>query len=89
VIGMSADTPKELANWKKKKNLPYTLISDPERKVIDRFHAYGERSFLGKAYMGIIRSHFVFDTEGKLIEGHNGIKPQDSIDQGVAALTKT
>ncbi len=88
VIGMSADTPKALAAWKKKQNLPYTLISDPEHKVIDRFHSYGERSFMGKSYMGIIRSHYVFDTEGKLIDAQNGIKPQDSIDKGVAALTK-
>src|SRR3954471_13676520 len=65
-IGISIDEPKALAKWKAKEKLPYTLLSDPEHKIIDRLGAWGERSMYGKKFMGTIRSHFVVAEDGRI-----------------------
>lgn len=88
VLGMSTDTPKALAKWKAAENLPYTLISDPDHKVIDRLGAWGERSMYGKKFMGTIRSHFVFSATGEMEAEQIKISPKDSIKKGVEALVK-
>lgn len=86
VVGISADDPKLLAKWKKKFDLPYTLLSDPDHKIIEAFGTWGEKSMYGKKYLGIIRSHFVFDATGKLEDAQVKIAPEDSIKKGTAAL---
>jgi peroxiredoxin Q/BCP len=88
VIGMSTDTPKALAKWKAKEHLPYTLISDPDHKVIGQLGAWGERSMYGKKFMGTIRSHFVFDEKGETVSEQIKISPKDSIKKGVEELVK-
>jgi len=86
VIGISPDSPQELAKWKADEHLPYTLISDPEHKVAERFQVWGERAMFGKTYMGINRSHFVFDAHGKVEQAEVGVSPKDSIEKGTQAL---
>lgn len=86
IIGISADTPKELAKWKVKRSLPYTLLSDPEHKVIEKLGVWGERSMFGRKFMGIVRSHFIFDAAGELETSELKISPQDSIDKGIKQL---
>jgi peroxiredoxin Q/BCP len=86
VIGISTDEPKALAKWKAKEKLPYTLLSDPEHKLIDRLGAWGERSMYGKKFMGTIRSHFVVGEDGGVETAAIKISPKDSIEKGVATL---
>lgn len=85
-IGISIDEPKALAKWKAKEKLPYTLLSDPEHKVIDRFGAWGERSMYGKKFMGTLRSHFVFNEAGNVESAEVKVSPKDSIEKGVESL---
>ncbi|KAG8883925.1 hypothetical protein FRB97_005599 [Tulasnella sp. 331] len=71
IYGLSADTPVAQAKWQTKKNLQYSLISDPKRKLI---HALG-----AKTGSSTKRSHLVFEKgSGKLIEKKIGVKPADS-----------
>jgi peroxiredoxin Q/BCP len=88
VLGMSTDKPKALAKWKAAENLPYTLISDPDHKVIERLGAWGERSMYGRKFIGTIRSHFVFNAAGEMESEQIKISPKDSIKKGVEALVK-
>lgn len=88
VLGLSADSPAALAKWKTKQALPYTLLSDPEHQLIATLGAWGERSMYGKTYMGIIRSHLVFDAAGELVDSSIKISPKDSVEKGTAALLK-
>ncbi len=88
VIGMSTDTPKALAKWKVAENLPYTLISDPDHKVIEQLGAWGERNMYGRKFIGTIRSHFVFNAAGEAESTQIKISPKDSIKKGVEALVK-
>jgi peroxiredoxin Q/BCP len=88
VIGISPDAPPALAKWRKKQNLPYILLSDPDHVIAERFGAWGEKSMYGKKYMGIVRSHFVFDETGKVVAAEVKVSPADSIKKGVAELLK-
>lgn len=86
VIGVSPDEPAALAKWKKKQNLPYTLLSDPEHRLMDRVGTWGEKSMYGKTYMGVIRSHVVFNEKGEAEAVELKISPEDSITKGVKVL---
>jgi peroxiredoxin Q/BCP len=83
VLGISPDSPKALAKWKKKQNLPYPLLSDPQHEVAEAFGVWGEKKMYGRAYMGIIRSHFVVDAEGKIADVQFKVSPQDSVARAV------
>lgn len=86
VLGISPDEPKLLAKWKQKENLPYDLLSDPEHKVIDAWGAWGERSMYGRKFMGVIRSHWVIDEQGVIVDERIKISPKDSVAKAVGAV---
>jgi peroxiredoxin Q/BCP len=86
VVGISPNTPAELAKWKMKESLPFTLLSDPDHQVADAYGVWGERSMYGRKYMGIIRSHFVIDAAGKFEDVQFKISPKNSIKRAVATL---
>jgi thioredoxin-dependent peroxiredoxin len=56
VLGVSPDSPETHAKFAKKYRLPFTLLSDPDRKVMTRYGAYGEKMMYGKKTQGVIRS---------------------------------
>ncbi len=66
VIGISADSPESHAKFIKKKNLKVTLLSDLDKKVIKSYGKWGKRSFRGKDYMGVARSTFLINPDGKI-----------------------
>lgn len=79
-LGVSLDNEKKHQKFKAKYNLPMTLIADTDNKVSDLYGVYGEKSFMGKTYMGITRKTFLIDEEGKIkkifdkvnVEAHAG-----------------
>ncbi len=83
VLGISPDQPKDNKKWKEKENLPYDLLSDPDHSVLDAWGAWGERSMYGKKFMGVIRSHWVIDENGIVIDEQLGISPAKSIEKAV------
>ena len=87
VLGISPDPVPKLAKWKKKQNLPYPLLSDPEHEVADAYGVWGEKKLYGRAYMGIIRSHFVVDAEGKIADVQFKVSPKDSVARAVKFIT--
>jgi peroxiredoxin Q/BCP len=86
VLGLSPDDPKALLKWKQKENLPYDLLSDPDSRVLEAWGAWGEKSMYGKKYMGVIRSHWVIDENGMIIDAQVKVSPKDSVEKAVAAL---
>ncbi len=64
VIGISGDSVKSHQNFKTKFGLPFHLLSDPEKTVIQAFGAWGLKKNYGKEYMGLIRSTFVIGPDG-------------------------
>jgi peroxiredoxin Q/BCP len=79
VLGISPDDAKSHVRFRTKFNLPFTLLSDVDHAVAEAYGVWGEKSMMGKKYMGIIRSHFVVDETGKLIDVHYNIKPEASV----------
>jgi thioredoxin-dependent peroxiredoxin len=71
IIGVSADSGKSHQRFKDKYQLPFRLISDPDKKVLQAYGAWGEKKLYGKSYMGILRKTFIINEEGfveKIIE---------------------
>ena len=63
VLGISPDAPAKLARFRDKENLRISLLSDPDRSVMTRWGAFGEKMMYGKKVMGIVRSTFVIDED--------------------------
>ena len=75
ILGVSPDTVASHEKFKSKYQLPFTLLADPELKTAEEYGVWGERSFAGKKYLGINRSTFLIDEEGKVARALIGIKP--------------
>lgn len=87
VVGISPDQPADLAKWKDEESLPFTLLSDPDHEVAEAYGAWGERSMYGRKYMGIIRSHFVIDAQGRLEDIQLNVRPKTSVSRAMSTLT--
>ena len=66
VHGISPDKPEKLAKFRDKEELNFPLLSDPDRKVLEAWGAYGEKTMYGKTVQGVIRSTFLVDEKGKI-----------------------
>ncbi len=75
VLGVSPDDVASHEKFKTKHELPFTLLADPNHEVAEKYGVWGEKNFAGKKYMGIKRSTFVIDPEGKVARAMMGIKP--------------
>ena len=65
VLGLSPDKPEKLAKFRDKEGLTFPLLSDPEKSVLAAYGAYGEKKLYGKTVVGVIRSTFVVDVDGR------------------------
>jgi len=86
VLGVSPDDVASHVKFKEKYGLPFTLLADPGHEVAERYGTWGEKSFAGKKYMGIIRSTFVIDPEGKVARAMYGVNAERNPDEVLAAL---
>ncbi|MFE7564916.1 thioredoxin-dependent thiol peroxidase [Kitasatospora sp. NPDC057500] len=66
VIGVSPDKPEKLGRFREAENLKVTLVSDPEKKVLEAYGAFGEKKLYGKTVTGVIRSTVIVDEQGKV-----------------------
>ena len=66
VLGISPDKPEKLAKFRERDALTITLLSDPDKQVLDAYAAFGEKKMYGKTVQGVIRSTFVVDEQGKV-----------------------
>ena len=74
VLGISPDKPAKLAKFREKEGLTFPLLSDEDRSVLAAYGAYGEKKLYGKVVVGVIRSTFVIDAEGKVELAQYGVK---------------
>lgn len=86
VLGISPDSPEKLASWKEKKQLGFDLLSDPDHEVLEKWGAWGEKKLYGKAYMGVIRSHWIIDEAGKIADQQLKVSPAKSVELATAFL---
>ncbi|MFV0626434.1 MAG: thioredoxin-dependent thiol peroxidase [Alphaproteobacteria bacterium] len=86
VIGVSPDSIASHQKFQTKKELNFILLSDSEHKLSEEFKVWGLKSFLGKKYMGITRSTFILDEQGKIIKEWREVKVNGHVDDVLNSL---
>jgi peroxiredoxin Q/BCP len=86
VLGVSPDKQKSHQKFKTKYELPFTLLVDADHRVAEAYGVWGQKSFLGKKSMGIIRSHFIIDEQGRIADAQVKVSPAESVERAIAAL---
>jgi len=81
VLGISPDAPAKLAKFRDKEHLTFPLLSDPDKSVLTAYGAYGEKMNYGKTIMGVIRSTFIIDPEGKIEKALYAVKATGHVDR--------
>ena len=81
IIGVSADSAKKHQNFIEKYSLPFPLIPDENREVIEAYGVWGEKKFMGKVYDGIHRETFVIDEEGNIAKIYHKVKTKEAAEQ--------
>ena len=74
VVGISPDKPEKLAKFREAERLTFPLLSDPDRKMLKAYGAFGEKTMYGKTVQGVIRSTFVVDEKGKIAVAQYNVK---------------
>lgn len=77
VLGVSKDSVKSHKNFEEKKDLKITILSDPELNAIEAYDVWKEKKTFGKAYMGVVRTTYVIDEEGKIIYANDKVKAKE------------
>jgi peroxiredoxin Q/BCP len=86
IIGVSADTEAKHKKFIDKHELPFPLIADTDKEVIEAFGVWGEKKFMGKTYDGIHRITFVIDENGNVLKRFDKVKTKDHTAQILEAL---
>ncbi len=86
VLGVSPDGGKSHQKFKTKYKLPFDLLVDEDHAISEAYGVWTQKSMFGKKYMGIQRSHFVIDENGKLAAVYYDVKPNDSAVEALRVL---
>jgi peroxiredoxin Q/BCP len=86
ILGVSPDSESSHVRFKEKYGLPFTLLADPEHEVAEQYGVWVEKVNYGKKSMGIKRSTFVIDAEGKVAKAMLGVSPDGHADEVLEAL---
>jgi peroxiredoxin Q/BCP len=86
VVGISADSENSHAKFKQKYNLPFYLLSDPDKNVIKEYGAWGEKKLYGNSFLGIIRSTFLVDEKGIISKVFPKVTPKDHAQEVLKAF---
>lgn len=86
IIGISKDSQKSHQNFASKYELPFLLLSDPEREAIESYGVWQLKKLYGKESMGVVRTTFVIDTDGKIEKIYKKVKPDTNAIQVLSYL---
>lgn len=84
ILGISPDSEKKHQNFIKKFELPFDLLADVDKKMVEAFGVWGEKKMYGRSYMGVYRTTFVLDENGVITEVINKVKTKDHSAQLIA-----
>ena len=88
MFGISADDPKTQKKFKDKYDLPYTLLSDVDKKICNAYDVIKEKNMYGKKVMGVARTTFIIGPDGKIKHVFQKVKPEGHADEVLAELKK-
>lgn len=88
MLGISKDSPKAQKKFQDKYSLPYTLLADEDKKLCEAFGVMKEKNMYGRTTMGIERTSFLIDEQGKIAKIFPKVKPEGHAEEVLAALKK-
>ena len=88
ILGVSADTQQKHQKFIEKYGLPFPLLADTEKEVINAYGIWGEKKFMGKVYDGIIRTTFVIDEQGIIEHIIDKVKTKNHSEQIIDLISK-
>ncbi len=86
ILGVSIDSPEKHQKFIEKYDLPFTLISDVDQKVVNKYGVWQEKKLYGRKFMGIVRSTFIIDKSGVVRKIFPKVKVKGHIDEVLDAL---
>jgi peroxiredoxin Q/BCP len=86
VLGISADPLRTQKKFEEKYDLPYTLLSDEDKKICEAYGVIKEKNMYGKTVKGIARTTFVIGSDGKIIHIFENVKPEGHAEEVLAYL---
>jgi len=86
VFGISTDTVTSHRKFADKYGLPFTLLADPDKAVVQKYGVWGEKKFMGRTYMGTKRTSFLIDPNGKIAKVYENVKPPIHAEQVLTDL---
>jgi len=89
VVGISPDMPDKQLRFDEKYGLGFPLLSDPDHATAEAYGAWGEKHRDGKTTIGLIRSSFLVDEEGRIEQAWSPVTPEDTVPNALAALAAT
>jgi peroxiredoxin Q/BCP len=81
VFGMSTDSVASHQKFAKKHSLPFTLLSDDKKEVVHAYGVWAKKKFMGREYMGTLRTSFLIDPKGKIAKIYEGVKPETHVEE--------
>ena len=87
IVGVSPDKPESHVKFKKKYGLPFQLLSDPEKKTLEAYGVWKEKSMYGRKYMGVERTTFIIDEQGKIAKIFPKVSVTGHVDEVFASLS--
>ena len=83
---MSPDSPKSHTKFKEKYKLPYTLIADQDHAIAEAYGVWGEKMNFGRKYMGVLRTTYIIDPDGRIAQVFEKVKPENHAEEVAEAL---
>jgi peroxiredoxin Q/BCP len=86
VLGVSPDSEAKHQKFVTKYNLPFTLLADTDKSIVEAYGVWGEKKFMGRKYMGVHRTTFLIDEKGKIKKIFEKVKPEDHANEVLEAF---
>ena len=76
ILGVSPDSVASHKKFEEKYNLPFTLLADEQKEVIEKYGVWGEKEMAGKKFMGLLRTSFLINPKGEVVKIYENVNPQ-------------
>jgi thioredoxin-dependent peroxiredoxin len=92
IFGISVDTVKSHKKFSEKYKLPFTLLADENKEVVEKYGVWQLKKFMGREYMGTVRNSYLINPQGKIAKIYESVKPEkhpEEVLKDIKALTAT
>ncbi len=86
ILGISADTERSHKKFEEKYKLPFTLLADTEKTVVNAYGVWAPKKFMGREFVGILRTSFLIDPKGTIVKVYEKVKPELHAEEVLADL---